>query len=170
MDIPEVFPNQSIEFALVAESGVLERQAIILCESIRKFAGKYADSPITVISPRSDRRPSVETLARLSTLGVRFLPLDFASIEPEYGTTFRMYAAAELERQSTARKILFMDSDLLFAGEPDLDLLEMATYARPVDVKGMCTEGNKDQNDVYWRKLCEVCGVDYDQLRSVTER
>lgn len=54
-EFPGMVPDQSVEFALVAESGVLERQAIILCESIRKFAGKYADSPITVISPRSDR-------------------------------------------------------------------------------------------------------------------
>lgn len=161
---PEIFSNQKFEFALVAESGVLERQAIILCESIRKFAGKYANAPITVISPRSDRRPSNSTLERLGALGVRFLSLDITSIAPEYGTTFRMYASAELERLSTAEKILFMDSDLLFSGEPDLDLLGPVTYARPVDVKGMCTEGEQDQNDIYWRKLCEICGVDYDHL------
>lgn len=163
-ELPGMAASQRIEFALIAESGVLERQAVLLCESIRKFAGRYADSPITVISPRTDRRPSEATLTRLSTLDVRYLPLDITSIAPEYGTSFRMYAAAELERLSKAEKILFMDSDLLFAGEPDLDLPGMAAAARPVDVKGMCTEGARDPCDRYWTRLCELCGIDYERV------
>lgn len=156
--------ERDVEFALIAEAGVLERQALLLCESIRMFAGRHAGASITVISPRADKRPAAATLARLARLGVNYLPLDIRSVMPEYGTSFRIYAAAELERRSSADKLLFMDSDLLFAGGPDLDLRGAAAAARPVDIKGMCSEGEDDRNDLYWRRLCEVSGVDYDLL------
>ncbi|MFZ2266577.1 MAG: hypothetical protein WAV95_03275 [Azonexus sp.] len=158
----------NIDIALVAECGVLEQQAVLLCESIRQFAGKYADCPITVISPRPDRRPSIATLESLSRLGVNYLPLDIVSPVPEYGTTFRIYAAAEFERLSSAESILFLDSDLLFSDEPDLELDGRDALARPVDVKGMCTTGEGDPNDHYWQALCQICGVDYGLLPDVT--
>lgn len=157
----------TIDLAVIAESGVLEKQAVLLCESVRRFAGRHADIAITAISPRSDRRPCIATLARFAELGVQYLALDVHSIAPEYGVTFRMYAAAEFERRSKADQILFVDSDLLFAAEPDLDLHGADVLARAVDVKGMCTTGAGDPNDLYWRKLCQICEVDYDAVPEV---
>jgi hypothetical protein len=42
-----------IEFVFVAESGVLERQCLLLCESIREFGGRYAGAEITVLHRRA---------------------------------------------------------------------------------------------------------------------
>ena len=41
--------EQSVEFVLIAEAGILEAQALLLCESIRRFSGRYARSAVTVV-------------------------------------------------------------------------------------------------------------------------
>jgi len=157
----------SLEFVLVAEKGILERQALLLCESIRRFGGKYSRCAITVASPRPSRRPSAQTLAQLDRMACTYLPLEADSVEPEYGTTFRMYVSAELERISNAEILVVMDSDLLFCREPDLALNGCSAALRPVDAKGICTAGNGDPRDGYWQALCDVLGVDYDAIPMV---
>jgi hypothetical protein len=54
-----------VEFCVLAEAGVLEAQAPLLCSSIRRFAGAYSSAAIVVVSPRPDRRPCRTTLRDL---------------------------------------------------------------------------------------------------------
>jgi hypothetical protein len=153
-----------VEFILIAEAGILEAQALLLCESIRCFAGAYSRCPITVISPRSDRRPSPATHRKLEQLEAEYLPVEIESCCPEYGTSYRVHAAAHIERRSGPPLIIQLDSDTLFLSEPDFSLTGYDAAARPVDVKGMCTTGPGDPFDAYWRKLCALVGVAYEQL------
>jgi hypothetical protein len=157
----------SVEFVLIAEAGILEAQALLLCESIRRFAGAYSRSPITVVSPRSARRPSYATLRKLDRLDADYLPLDIDSCCPEYGPSYRVHAAAHVERRSGPPVIVQLDSDTIFLAEPDLTLTECPAAARPVDIKGMCTTGAGDPFDRYWRKLCALVDVDYEQVPTV---
>jgi len=156
--------TESIEYVLVAERGALEYQALLLCESIRRFAGRHAGHPISVVSPRPDRRPAADTVRRFRAMGCTYVELAVDSIEPEYGTTFRMYASAHIEAISQADIIVALDSDMLFTSEPDLELNGAAAAMRPVDVRGLCTTGPDHHADPYWRKLCALLGVDYDAL------
>jgi len=155
-------------FFLIAERGILEAQAVLLCQSIRKFAGAYSKSPITVISPRRNCRPSTETSRKLARLDVEYLELHLPSPCPDYGPSFRVLVAARMEQQATAAVLIQLDCDTIFAGEPDFRLAGVHAAARPVDVKGMCTEGAGDRFDPYWRTLCEMCGVDYGSIPWVT--
>jgi len=157
-----------VAFAFIAEEGVLEQQACLLAESIRLFAGAHRNAPILVVSPRSRRRPSKDTRRRLKALGARYIELNVRSVAPEYGTSFRVHAAAIIERRMRDDVLVFLDSDMIFAGEPDLSLGDDDVAARPVDVKGMCTTGDDDPCDAYWRALCRVCGVDYADIPSIT--
>ncbi|MFC5528998.1 hypothetical protein [Cohnella yongneupensis] len=154
----------NLEFIIIAEAGILEAQALMLCESIRQFGGRYALSGIAVISPRPDRRPNDVTLKRLNKLNVKYIPLTVESPCPEYGTSFRVLACAEYERVSTADILVALDSDIVFLAEPDLDLGSNDAAARPVGFVGMCTKGEGDPRDVYWRNLCSICEVDYNAL------
>lgn len=160
--------GDDVQFALVAEQGVLEAQALLLCESIRLFAGKYRNAPISAVIPRPTKRPSARTLSALARLGVDIVELNVTSAAPEYGTTYRIHSASAIEASSRAKILVFMDSDLVFFGEPDLDLNGYDAAARPVDLKGMCTTGSQDSYDPYWRRLCEVCDVDYSAVPPVT--
>src|SRR5689334_5813906 len=156
------------EFVLIAESGVLELQALLLCESIRRFAGIHARSPITVVSPRRARRPSPVTIRALGRLDVEYLPLEIDSCCPDYGTSFRVHAAAHVERRSGPPTLVQLDSDTIFLAEPDLGLNGSDAAARPVDVKGMCTTGDGDPLDPWWRRLCALAGIDYGQVPTIT--
>lgn len=152
----------------MAEAGILERQAILLCASIRRFSGRYAGDAITVIQPRNERKISPDGRARFRAMGAEIVEIPVVSPCPEYGTSFRVLACAAYEPRSTADLIIFMDSDTLVLAEPDLDLRDADVALRPVDVKGMGTSGPGDAHDSYWRELCHLCGVDYESLPHVT--
>lgn len=157
-----------VQFLALAEAGILEAQAVLLCESIRQFAGAYASSTITVVSPRGDRRPSPATRRRLDRLDVELIELDIETPCPQYGTSFRVHAAAHVERLPGPPVLVQLDSDTLFLGEPDFSMRGVDFAARPVDVKGMCTGGPGDPQDAYWRELCALCEVDYDDIPLLT--
>lgn len=157
----------TFEFLFIAESGVLEQQAVLLCESIRKFGGRHAGNPVTILQPRKEKPVSIEGRARLQEMGAQVVELSVVSPCPEYGTSYRIFACADYEKRTSADVLIFMDSDTVLLAEPDLDLQGADVAARPVDVKGMCTEGG-DANEAYWRRLCLVCGVDYERLPWVT--
>jgi hypothetical protein len=153
-----------VEFFMIAEEGILEAQALLLCKSIRRFAGAYSSSLVTVVSPRHSRRPSTETVKELDRLGVNYLALDVESCCPVYGTSFRVHTAGWLAQRSGPEILVQLDSDTLFLGEPDLSMCGATAAARPVDTKGMCTGGPGDPFDDYWRALCRLCEVDYDSV------
>ena len=156
--------DRGVEFALLAESGVLERQAVLLCKSIRRFGGELSSSAVTVVSPRRDRRPCRLTLAALDRLGAEYLPLDLDSACPEYGPSFKVHALSHIARRSGPPILVQIDSDTLFVGEPTSLLGIDAAAARPVDVRGMCTAGCGDAFEDYWRAASRCVGVDFERL------
>jgi len=158
----------SVEFVFIAESGVLEKQAILLCESIREFGGIYAQADIKILQPREENRISHSGRVRFQSLDAHVVEMSIISPCPEYGTTYRIFACEEYERSAQADCLVFMDSDTVLLSEPDLELEKADVAARPVDVRGMCTSGEGDPKDAYWRNLCRACGVDYDFLPLVT--
>ena len=157
-----------VEFFLIAEQGILEPQAVLLCQSIRQFTGAYSRSPISVISPRRKCRPCRETSQKLARLDVEYLQWNLESPCPTYGTSFRVLAAARMEKRSGAPILIQLDSDTIFLREPDFSLPGVDAAARPVDVKGMCTEGAGDPFDPYWRALCQMLSVNYESIPRVT--
>jgi hypothetical protein len=157
-----------VEFVVVAEAGPLERQAMLLVESLRQFGGGLAGAAVTVVSPRPDRRPSAATAVALGTLGCELVALDVDSRCPSYGTSWRLHSMAAIERRGGPPVLVQLDSDTLFLDDVDLLPAEADLAARPVDVKSMTSTGPSDPNDRYWRALCGLVGVDLDDLPLVT--
>ncbi len=155
-----------LEFCVLVEAGELESQALLLCESIRKFAGVYSSAAIIAVSPRASRRPCPDTLRQLDRLGVEYLELDIRTLCPSFGPSFKIHAVAHIARRPGPPILVQIDSDTLFLSEPDfsLDGAEAGVAARPVDVKGICTAGQNDPLDHYWRNACTLCEVDYSQM------
>lgn len=94
--------TRAVQFVAIAESGPLEAQALMLCESIRLFGGRYANASITLVSPRASRRPTAFGILEMEKLRVDYLPLKLDSPCPEYGTSFRVMAASVVEQRSQA--------------------------------------------------------------------
>lgn len=160
---PRVKPGQ-VQFLVIVERGPLEAQAVLLCESIRAFAGRHAEAAIVAVSPRPCRRPARQTLDRLAALGVDCRLLDLASPVPHYGTSWRVAAAAHIAREPGPEILVQLDSDTVFTGEPDLDLGDALVLARPVDEAGMCSAGPHDPRDAHWQAMCAANGVEADTL------
>jgi hypothetical protein len=155
---------QDVEFCLLAERGNLERQALLLCESIRQWCGRYASAPITVISPRRDRRPSSRSRQRFAELGAQYSELALESPTPQYGPSFRVLALASRSRQPGPRILVQLDSDTIFLDEPDLELGSHDAAARPVDLVGMCSTGAGDPREKLWQDMCRANGVELGAL------
>jgi hypothetical protein len=153
-----------VEFCLIVERGPLEAQAILLCESIRAFAGRYAQSRITAVSPRPDWRPADRVRQRLLELGVEYRAENLISPTPEYGPSYRVLTAGMLGREAGPPVLVQLDSDTIFVGEPDLELGDDLLLARPVDETGMCSTGPDDPRDAYWQLMCRANGVGVDAL------
>lgn len=152
------------ELCLLSEAGALERQALLLVESLRRFGGEYADIEVTVVSPRPERRPSKETVRAFEKLSATYLPLDIKSPEPDYGPSFRVLALSSVAQNSKSDFIIQADSDTLFCDEPEFDIPAQSFAARPVDVKGMCSSGPGDPFEKIWQRIAQSCGVDLDKV------
>lgn len=167
VDIEKVTAT-SMDTAFVAciERGVLESQALLLFESIRRYTGRFRHCPIYAVSPRADHGISVSARSKLDELGVVHIDKILNVDCPEYGSANRVAAAAYVEQQHPHDTLVILDSDTLFLREPNEILLQpdVDVAVRPVAVKGMCTSGPTDPFDAYWRDLCRCCGVDYNQL------
>ncbi|MCA1633426.1 MAG: hypothetical protein LC802_06825 [Acidobacteria bacterium] len=153
-------------FVACIEGGVLEAQALLLFESIRRYAGCFSDCALYALSPRAGHAISVDAKRRLDELGAVYIDTILNTECPEYGSANRVAAAAHIEDTRPHEILVILDSDTLFLREPSELILtpEVDVAVRPIDLKGMSTSGPADPSDLYWRDLCRCCGVDYDEV------
>lgn len=160
-------PNKpDVGFVACIEGGVLEAQALLLFESIRQYTGRFRDCPIYALSPRPGHAISESARYKLNKLRVTYIDAILNTECREYGSANRVAAAAYVEEVYPHEILVVLDSDTLFLREPDKILLppDVDVAVRPVDVKGMCTDGPADPFDSYWRELCRCCGVEYEEI------
>ena len=155
-----------VGFVACIERGELERQALLLFESIRSYTGRFRDCAIYALSPRAGFGISKNARRKLEELGVNYIDTVLNTECLEYGPANRVAAAAYVEQKHPHEILVILDSDTLFLREPNEFLLpsDVDVALRPVAVKGMCTDGPTDPFDGYWRDLCRCCGVDYEQI------
>ena len=153
-------------FVACIEGGVLERQALLLFESIRLYTGRFRDCPIYALSPRAGHCVSDDARRRLGALGVHYSDALLNTECPQYGSANRVAAAAHIEETRRHEILVILDSDTLFLREPGAFILprDSDIMARPVDLKGVSTAGPGDPGDAYWRDLCRCCGVEYERI------
>lgn len=156
-----IAPEQ-LSFLLCIEGNGIERQALLLCESIRRFAGRYAGSHIVAVSPRPEVPISASSRKRLSELNVEHVDLPLNQTGSTYLTINRIVAGAWAERALSTDYIVVLDSDTVFAAEPAFFCCDAG--ARPVDMKGSTSAGPADPQESYWQRICEIAGIDIEAL------
>ena len=158
--------EDEIAFLVCVEANRLEPQARLLCESLRRFGGRYRQAPILAISPRPHLALGPEARAHLEMLGVTCLAEPLNDTGSPYGTINRIVAGAWAERFSPRPYLILLDTDTVFVGEPDF--VRAGAGVRPVDVKGSASSGPGDPLDAYWIRLCELGGIDPSRLPRLT--
>ena len=155
-----------VGFVACIEGGVLEAQALLLFESIRRYTGPFKNCSIYALSPRAGHGISRHAGKKLDKLAVEYSDIILNTECPEYGSANRVAAAAHIEATRRHDILVILDSDTIFLREPREFVLSPGVDAavRPVDVKGISTSGRMDLFDTYWRDLCRCCGADYEGI------
>jgi hypothetical protein len=150
-----------LAFVACVEPGRLEAQGVLLFESIRRFAGRFADSPILSFQPRDPGPLQRVTRHALRRLGVEHhverLNREFEHVP----AANKLFATAWAEANLDVDVVVFVDSDTFFCGEPDELALEADRVAglRPANKKNVASTGPDDRKDGYWQKVYALCGV-----------
>ncbi|MBD3307298.1 hypothetical protein GF339_12730 [candidate division KSB3 bacterium] len=151
----------NIAFIACVEQGNLENQVLLLCRSIRKYAGRYRNAPIYCFQPRKGPPLSHATLTQFRNLHVEYnadiLNKDYAY----YPIANKIVSCARAEATLSEDILVFVDSDTLFVNEPKELLLpdDINAAVRPVNKKRKGSTGTGDRNEGYWQKLYAMCGV-----------
>ena len=153
---------QQIAFVFCIEGTGIEQQALLLCESVRAFAGRYRRSPILVVSPRPEVPIAESSRKQLARLGVEHVVAPLNRTNSPYLPINRLVAGAWAEQKLTADYIATLDSDMLMVSEPIFYCCDAGV--RPADVKGSASLGSGDLQDAYWRHICRLAGITIDQI------
>src|SRR5678816_1500611 len=116
---------QTLNIAFVAciEGGVLEKQALLLFESIRRNTGLFRERPIYALSPRAGHDISNYARDQLDQMRVTYIDKVLNTECTEYGSANRVAAAAHIEQEYSHEFLVILDSDSIFLREPDQFLL-----------------------------------------------
>src|SRR5262245_4686896 len=139
-------------FVLCIENNAIRAQALLLCESIRRYGGRHSGAPILAVAPRPGLGVDGDTRRRLDAMGVEYAEEPLNRACPEYGSANRVFAAAWAERRSQSEWLVVLDSDPVFLDELE-EPADADAAVRPVDIKGSATEAPGDVREEYWRRL-----------------
>ena len=156
---------QDITFVCCVESGFLESQTVIMIESLRRNGGVYKDLPVVAITPRIGPPLSKSTRKKFDNLNVTY-----KSFRPENKFSWKAflnkhYSMAKAEEICESEFLCWLDSDLLFIGEPSNLLLETGEdfTACPSDLAGASC-GINDPMDPYWKEVCSIFRINIESL------
>ncbi|MGI9014941.1 MAG: hypothetical protein ACR2GY_11930, partial [Phycisphaerales bacterium] len=151
----------TLAFLACVEAGPLEAKAILLCESIRRYAGALAHAPIHTFQPRRETAIAPATYEALSQLDVIHHTDLLNHTHHNYAIGNKMFAAAWAEQHVPAELLVFVDTDTFFLNEPAELLLPDGIDAavRPVDRKRFGSTGPDDEYEPYWQRLYELTSV-----------
>lgn len=151
----------TLRFVACVEAGRLEGEALLLCDSIRRFGGAHAASPISAYRPREGEPLSAPTRDRLLALDVELIEDPLNQEHAYYPLANKVYAAAHAESTTEQETIVVCDSDAVFLSEPSELVLApgIVAAAAPVGRVGDGSTGPGHDNDPYWERLYELAGV-----------
>lgn len=162
--------TSGITFVCCVESGSLESQTVRMVESLRRYAGRFADAPVMAVTPRFGPPLSSRTLQAFDALNVTYLRSPIKTNYTWFKFLNKPLALVTAEAHLTTEAVGWLDSDLLFVGEPDkLDLLPSEDFLGfPVEDKEMGTTGIGDDYEPLWQEFCRVLEIEIDDLPWVT--
>jgi hypothetical protein len=152
----------------VIEAGPLERQVCLLVESLRRWGGRLAATPVVAVKPRRGPELSRTTKGVLDGLDVQYWAIDrddgFEWFPYLNKTTAVKFVAAR-HQEST----IWLDADILIVGEPSELLLNPNNPGGPEFVacapnKNIGTSRDDDDFAPYFIAACTALGVNFSSL------
>jgi hypothetical protein len=151
-----------LAFLACVERGPLEAQTILLCRSIRRFAGRFREAPIYTFQPRAGHEVAPRTRATLAELGATLRCELLNCAYADYPIGNKIFACAAAERTLREDVLVFLDSDTIVVDEPrEFDLAAGIDVAiRPAYSVGLHSTGPGHPMDCYWRRVYDLFGIE----------
>jgi len=164
--------TSDIVFVCCVESGSLESQTIRMIESLRRYGGKFSKAPVVAVMPRFGSPLDQKTHQIFDRYEIEYLVLPSGLRNTRYSWNKFMnkpYGILAVNERANSQAIGWLDSDLLFVGEPNqLSLRANESFlACTVDSNG-ATTGSNDPLEPYWLAVCRILNLDIDLLPWVT--
>lgn len=148
------------------ESGSLESQTRYLVESLRRFGGSLAQAPIIAVTPRLGLPLQAATRQCFDQFEVEHISsLRSPTRYTWNGFMNKPYALLAATERAKTDMIVWLDSDILVAGEPANLLLPdgIDFQACTADQSG-ATTGPNDEMAAYWEGICQCLGLELESL------
>lgn len=153
-------------FAFMQAYGEDERESLLLARSLRTFGGKLAGHPLWLMMPQTLDQVEESTLKALREVDVQVHRFNAPEEALKFPFGGKVYAAAAAEALASSKTdiLVWMDSDIVFAGEPvNLTLDETVSLGyRPVMLKNISA--------LYDEPLDGFWDVIYKQCKTPSER
>lgn len=154
--------NKQLHIIIIIEKGVLEKQALLLIESINKFVAPFINVNTLVFSPRNKtHHPSDITIKNLKRLGANYIDLPLNNKYDFFPLCNGIYGASYAENNASEDDLLLLvDTDTVFSNTIETDVLNFRGLSiRPVDNKGIGSSGSNDVNNVFWNNAFSFFGI-----------
>ena len=159
--------SATASFVVCIENNAIRDQALLLCESIRRFGGRHRDAQILAFSPRPGRAVDAATRSALLDLNVEYVDEPLNTFCHDYAPANKSVAGAWAEAHCSSDFVVVLDSDTVWLAEPQLpDTADVAV--RPVDSKGSATSGPGDRFEPYWQALADMSPMALDRVPYLT--
>lgn len=152
----------------VIEAGPLEKQVCLLIESLRRWGGRLAATPVVAVKPRRGPELSRTTRGVLEGLDVEYWAIDrddgFEWFPYLNKTSAVKFVAAR--HQGTT---IWLDADILIVNEPSELLLDSKNPGEPefaacAPNKNIGTSRDDDDFAPYFIAACTALGVNFGSL------
>ena len=139
---------------------------MLMVKSLREFGGDLATLPVIAVVGRIGAPLARRTIEEFEKLGVKLVHSPHRDNPfPWFNYANKVVAVTLANRICTSKTAAWIDSDVLFAGQPDgLILRDDEEFAGRCEPIMASVEANSSKNKAYWQKLCDVTQSDYDDL------
>lgn len=163
--------SERTTFVCAIESGRLEDETLLMVQSLRRFGGSLADTPVLAVLGR--KGPPLRRGIRepLEQLGVRIVQAPAgANRYPWFGYSNKIMAIQTADRLAETPIVTWLDSDVLITAAPEgLLLREDEDFAARTEPLNAAVTNTDRRNENYWIALCALVGVDYARLPWVAD-
>jgi hypothetical protein len=143
---------------------------IRLVQSLRRFGGRFAESPVVAVTPRFGPPLGSATCRFFERSGVKHITSKGNSRYNWYHFLNKPLALVAAEPHVTTSTVVWLDADTMVLGEPFAWVLppdtDFAACAPDIDILG--SSGADDPCEPCWREVSSILGVDLDRLPFMT--
>lgn len=160
---------RDLSIVCCVEAGPLELMTVRMVESLRRFGGRFSRTAVYAVTPRFGAPLHRSTRRAFEDMDVRYLR--FPARDPFEWNHFmnKPRALRKVAGLVKTEGVAWLDSDIVFLGEPDALLLGDGEdiAACPSD-KNLGTGGAGDENEPYWAAICQALGIELESLPWIT--